>query len=31
MTSKKYRGLAMLGAIAILATACGGSTPSGQR
>ena len=30
MTSKKYRGLAMLGVLAILATACGGSTPSGS-
>jgi ABC-type transport system substrate-binding protein len=30
MTSKKYRVLAMLGVVAILATACGGSTPSGS-
>ncbi len=30
MSSKKYRGLAMLGVLAILATACGGSTPSGS-
>ncbi len=30
MTSKKYRGLAMLGVLAIVVTACGGSTPSGS-
>ena len=29
MTSKKYRGLAMLGVLAIVAAACGGSTASG--
>ena len=29
MTSKRYRGLAMLGVLAIAATACGGSTASG--
>lgn len=30
MNSKKYRGLAMLGVLAIVAAACGGSTPSGS-